>query len=72
MTLGNAPGFEVQLDGFAEAGASALDVFSLRSDVEFRAARDVPAVFFGDQRGESISHKPMLADVDSARKVFRS
>jgi hypothetical protein len=42
----------------------------LRRDVELRAARDVPAVFFGDQRGESVSHKPMLADVDSGRKVL--
>jgi hypothetical protein len=44
----------------------------LRNDVELWAAGDVPAVFFSNQRGESISHKPMLADVDSARKVFRS
>jgi hypothetical protein len=43
----------------------------LRSDVEFRAARDIPAIFFGNQRGESVSHKPMLADVGRASKVLQ-
>src|SRR5260370_40096537 len=69
-TLGDTPGLQVELDRFAKAGTGALDIFSLRSDVQLRAARNVPAVLFGNQRGESVSHKPMLADVDIARKVL--
>jgi hypothetical protein len=42
----------------------------LRCDVELRATGNIPSVFFGNQRGESVSHKPMLADVDSGRKVL--
>jgi len=70
-TLGNAPSLEVKLDGFAKAGAGALDIFSLRSDVQFRTACDVPTVFFGNQRRESVSHKPMLADVHTASKALQ-
>src|SRR5260221_7055055 len=71
-TLGNAPGLQVELDGFAEAGTGALDIFALRSDIQFWAARDVPAVFLCNQRGESVSHTPMLADVDNASKAQHS
>ena len=67
--LGNAPGLQVKLDSLSEAGPGALDIFSLRSDVQLWAARDVPAVFLGNQRGESVRHKPMLADVDNASKT---
>jgi hypothetical protein len=68
-TLGNAPGLQVQLDCFAKAGTGALDIFSLRSDTQLWAARDIPTVFLGNQRGESVRHKPMLADVDNASKA---
>jgi len=70
-TLGDAPGFQVKLDGFAKAGACALDIFTLRSDVQLWTARNIPAVFLGNQSGESVRHKPMLADVHSASKVLQ-
>ena len=57
------PCFEVELDGFAEVDTSALDVFALRRDIQFRAAGDVPTVFFGDERREAVGHKQMLAEV---------
>ena len=68
--FGDAPGLQVQFDGFAKAGAGCLDIFSLRSDVQRRATRNIPSIFFGNQRGESVSHKPMLADVHSPSKVL--
>jgi hypothetical protein len=69
VSVGKAPGLQIELDGLAKAGAGALDIFPLRSDVQLRAARDIPSVSFGNQRGESVSHKPMLADVRGANKV---
>jgi hypothetical protein len=68
--LRNAPGFDVQFNGFAKAGTRALDIFSLGSDVQLRAARDIPAVFFGNQRRKSVCHKPMLADEPLRSKVL--
>jgi hypothetical protein len=71
VSVGNTPGFDVEFDGFAKAGAGALDIFSLRSDVQLWAARNIPAVFLGNQRGESVRHKPMLADVNTASKALQ-
>jgi hypothetical protein len=68
--FGNAPSLQIKFDGFAKAGAGALDVFSLRSDVQLRATRNIPAIFPGNQRGESVGHKAMLADVHNASKVL--
>ena len=70
-TLGNAPGLQVKLDSFAKAGAGAFDIPSLRGDIQLWAARDIPAVFLGDQRGESVRYKPMLADVHDASKTLQ-
>jgi hypothetical protein len=68
-TLGNSPGLQVKLDRFAKTRAGALDISSLGSDAQLRAARDVPSIFFSNERGESVSHNPMLTDVQSAGKV---
>ena len=70
MSVGNAPGLDVKLDGLSKAGACALDIFTLRSDIQLWAARDIPAVFFGNRRGESVRHKPMLADVHNRKQGF--
>jgi hypothetical protein len=43
----------------------------LRGDVQLRTARNEPSVFFGNQRGESVCHKPMLADVHVASKTLQ-
>lgn len=61
--FGDAPSFEVEFDGFAQIGAGALDVFALGGNVQFGAAGDEPAIFLGDERGEAVSHKAMLAKV---------
>jgi len=50
------PSFEIQLNGLAQVGPSRLDIFPLRRDAKLRAARDVPFIFFGDQRGEAVVH----------------
>jgi hypothetical protein len=59
----NAPSFEIKLDGFTQVGARAFDIFALGGYVEFGATRDVPSVFLGDECGEAVSHKLMLAEV---------
>jgi hypothetical protein len=46
--LGAAPGFEVKLNRFSKIRACGLDVFTLRSHVEFRAARHIPVAVFCD------------------------
>lgn len=69
-TFGKAPSFQVQLDGFAEASAGTFNVASLRRDIQLRAAGYVPAVFFGDQHGESVRHNPMLTDVARPSKLL--
>ena len=66
----NAPGLQIEFDSFAKARASALDVFPLRSDVQLWATRNIPTIFSGNQRGESVGHKAMLADVQKASKVL--
>lgn len=58
-----APGFEVQLDGLTEAGASRFDILSLRGDSEFGTARDVPLLFLGDERAKAVGHTAMLLEV---------
>jgi len=58
--VGSAPSFEIELDGLAQAGASGCNIFPLRSDTQFGAARDVPVVFFGDEGREAIVHAAML------------
>jgi hypothetical protein len=52
-----APSFNVQVDGFAQVAPSRLDIFPLRCNAKFRAARDVPFFFFGDEREEAVVHK---------------
>ena len=65
----NPPSFEVQLNRLTQVCPSALYVFSLRGDVQLRAARYIPAVVLGDQGGESVGHTPMLTDVESPSKA---
>jgi len=55
--LWDAPRFEIQFNGFAQVGPSRLDIFPLRCNAKFRAARDVPFFFFGDERREPVVHK---------------
>src|ERR1700675_600693 len=59
-TFRSAPCFEVKFDRLAQTGSSRFDVFALRRHVELRAPGDVPAVFFGNERGEAVSHRAML------------
>src|SRR5256885_9388050 len=56
----NAPGFEVELDRFAQVGARRFDVLALRRDIQLRTSGDVPSVFFCDERRKAISHRAML------------
>jgi hypothetical protein len=56
-----APGFQIQLDSFAQISSSTLNVVTLRGDAQLRAARDVKVFFFGDENRESVSHMAMLA-----------
>ena len=70
VSVRKAPGLEIKLDRFAKIGASAVDILTLRSDVQLWAAHNIPAIFFGNQRGESVRHKPMLANVNSASKAL--
>jgi hypothetical protein len=42
----------------------------LRSDVQLWTPRNIPAVFLGNQSGESVRHKPMLADVHNRKQGF--
>ena len=69
-TFGNAPGLEVEFDGLAQTGTGALDIASLRSNVQLRAPRNEPGIFFGNQRGESVGHKPKLTDVPGRKQDF--
>ena len=46
--LGPTPGFEVKLDRFAEIRSRGLDVFSLRSHIEFGTASHVPVALLRD------------------------
>src|ERR1700730_4212935 len=71
VRVGNSPGFDIKLDGFAKVDAGTLNIASLRSDVQLRTARHIPAVFFSNERGEAVSHKPMLADVYTASKALQ-
>ena len=43
-----APGFEVQLNRFTEIRPRGLDVFALRSHIEFGAARHIAVALFRD------------------------
>jgi hypothetical protein len=40
-----APGFQIQLDGFAQISASTFDIAALRSNTQFRAAGDVKVLW---------------------------
>lgn len=51
-----APSFEVEFDSFAQVGSRALHVLALRRHAQFKAARDVPIVLFGNESRESIGH----------------
>ena len=66
--LGPTPGFEVKLNRFAEIRPRGLDVFALRSHIEFRAASHIPVALFRDQRGETVGHLQMLMEADSGSK----
>lgn len=46
--IGPAPGFDVKFNRFTEIGSRGLDVFTLRSHVEFRAARHIAVTLFRD------------------------
>lgn len=58
-----APGFQIQLNSFAQIPARAFYIAALRSDAQLRASSDVKLLFFGDQNRESVGHMAMLADV---------
>jgi hypothetical protein len=55
-----APGFQIQLDGFAQIFSSAFAVVALRGDTQFQAAGDIKVFFFGDEDRESVSRMGML------------
>jgi hypothetical protein len=59
--FGLAPGFEVELDRFAQVIARRFDVGALRRDVEFRTASHVQVIFLGDERGKAIRHNEMVS-----------
>lgn len=44
--LGTTPGFEIKLNRFSEIRARGLDVFTLRSHVEFGTARHIEVAVF--------------------------
>jgi hypothetical protein len=67
-TVGNTPGFDVQLDGFAKILAGTDYIFALRSDAKFRAPSNVPTVFLGYEGGEAVSHEAMLANLPVSSK----
>ncbi len=71
-----APGFQIQLDGFAQIAARGFNVAALRSHAQLWASSDVKLLFFGDQNRESIGHMAMLADVaqpgKQSSKTFRN
>jgi hypothetical protein len=73
--LRRAPGFQIQLDGFAQVSARAFHIAALRSHAQLRASRDVKLLFLSDQNRESIGHMAMLADVaqpgKQSGKAFR-
>src|ERR1700676_613233 len=59
----DAPGFEVQRDGFSKVRAGSFDIFALRGNVQLWATGDVPRVFLGDEHREAISHIRIVAEV---------
>ncbi|MCU1341578.1 MAG: hypothetical protein JWN92_1001 [Candidatus Acidoferrum typicum] len=56
VILGSAPGFEVKLNRFTEIRPCGLDVFPLRSHIEFRAASHIQVGLFCDQGGKAVGH----------------
>jgi hypothetical protein len=66
--FGNAPGFQVKLDGFAEVSASALNILSLRCDAQLGAASDIKTIFFGNERGKSVIHNQMLTEAKAVKQ----
>jgi len=67
--LGATPGFEVQLDRFAEIRPRGFDIFALRSHIEFGTARHIQVTLFGDQGGKAVGHIQMLMEVDRGSKL---
>jgi hypothetical protein len=58
-----APGFQIQLNSFAQVPARAFHIAALRSHTRLRASSHVKLLFFSDENRESIGHMAMLADV---------
>ena len=69
VILGSAPGFEVKLNRLTEIRPCGLDVFPLRSHIEFRAASHIPVGLFCDQGGKAVGHIQMLMEADDGSKL---
>src|SRR5713226_3423765 len=62
------PSFQVKLNCFAEICPRGLDVFALRCDIQFGAARHVRVIFLRNARGEAVVHAQMLTDASRGSK----
>lgn len=58
-----APGFQIQLNGFAQIPTRTFNIVALRRHTELRASSDVKLLFFGDENREPVGHMAMLSDV---------
>jgi hypothetical protein len=58
-----APGFQIQLNSFAQIIARAFHVAALRSHAQLWASSDVKLFFLSDQNREPVVHMAMLAAV---------
>ena len=57
------PSFDIEFDGFAQAGACGLNILALRGHIELGASGDVPRVPFANECKEAVSHRAMLTKV---------
>lgn len=69
--LFRTPCFQVKLDGLGQIGSSTLDIFTLGSDIQLGATGHVPSVFPGDERGEAVVHKPIVAKLGRAHNSLK-